>query len=199
MVPYEEDANALIFACTRKISTFLLLLKESGARSGEIYRLKWSDVDLERKFIKLNCPEKGSLPRQFKISEKLIAMLDNLPRQGDKLWGNSTLHQIRSNFNNQRNRVAFRLQNPKIKKIHFHSFRHLFASMEYQKSHDIIRVQQKLGHKSINNTMIYTHFTIDEFISRIATTREEKLSLIESGFEFVSSDPDGTQYFRKRK
>ena len=62
--------------------------------------------------------------------------------------------------------------------------------------------RQKLGHKSINNTMIYTHlidFTIDEFISRIATTREEKLSLIESGFEFVSSDPDGTQYFRKRK
>ncbi len=74
--------------------------------------------------------------------------------------------------------------------------------MEYQKSHDIIRVQQKLGHKSSNYILIYTHlidFTIDEFISRIATTREEKLGLIESGFEFVSSDPDGTQYFRKRK
>jgi hypothetical protein len=32
-----------------------------------------------------------------------------------------------------------------------------------------------------------------------STTKEEKLSLIESGFEFVSSNPDGTQYFRKRK
>ena len=26
-----------------------------------------------------------------------------------------------------------------------------------------------------------------------------KLQLIEAGFEFVSADPDGTQYFRKRK
>jgi len=74
--------------------------------------------------------------------------------------------------------------------------------MEYRKSHDILRVKEKLGHKSINSTMIYTHlidFEVDDFISRIATTREEKLSLIESGFEYVSSDPDGTQYFRKRK
>ncbi len=32
-----------------------------------------------------------------------------------------------------------------------------------------------------------------------SNTREEKLKLIEAGFEFVSADPDGTQYFRKRK
>jgi hypothetical protein len=39
----------------------------------------------------------------------------------------------------------------------------------------------------------------DCFISRIATTREEKLALIKAGFEYVSCNPDGTQYFRKRK
>jgi hypothetical protein len=74
--------------------------------------------------------------------------------------------------------------------------------MEYRKTHDIIKVKEKLGHKSINNPMIYTHlidFEVDDFISRIATSREEKLDLIQSGFEYVSSDPDGTQYFRKRK
>ena len=41
--------------------------------------------------------------------------------------------------------------------------------------------------------MIYTHlieFETDDFISRIATTREEKLSLIESGFDYMSFDPD---------
>jgi hypothetical protein len=32
-----------------------------------------------------------------------------------------------------------------------------------------------------------------------AKTQTEKLQLIEAGFEFVSADPDGTQYFRKRK
>ena len=69
--------------------------------------------------------------------------------------------------------------------------------------HNALRpFKQKLGHKSINSTMIYTHlveFEAEEYTSRIASTREEKLALIEAGFEFVSCDPDGTQYFRKRK
>ena len=109
-IPFEEDINTLIHACSRKISVFLQVLKESGARSGEIIKLKWRDVDLERKFININDPEKGSLPRQVKTSDKLVAMLETLPRQGEKVWGKSTLHQLRSNFNNQRNRAAFKLQ-----------------------------------------------------------------------------------------
>ena len=201
-IPFEEDISTLIHACSRKIAVFLQVLKESGARSGEVFKLKWKDVDLERKFININDPEKGSLPRQVKISDKLVAMLETLPKQGEKIWGRSTLHQLRSNFNNQRNRAAFKLCNPRLKEIHFHSFRHWFATMEYYKSKDILRVKQKLGHKSINSTMIYTHlveFEAEEYISRIATTRKEKLALIEAGFEYVSCDPDGTQYFRKRK
>jgi integrase len=95
-IPFEEDIDSLIHACSRKVSVFLQALKESGARSGEIFKLKWIDVDLERKFISINEPEKGSLPRQFKISEKLATMLETLPRQGGKVWGKSTLHQLRT-------------------------------------------------------------------------------------------------------
>jgi len=39
----------------------------------------------------------------------------------------------------------------------------------------------------------------DEFTGKVAITREEKLKLIEAGFEFVSADPDVSLYFRKRK
>ena len=102
-IPFEEDINTLIHACSRKISVFLQVLKESGARSGEVFKLKWRDVDLDRKFINVNDPEKGSLPRQVKISDKLVAMLETLPKQGENVWGKSKLHQLRSNFNNQRN------------------------------------------------------------------------------------------------
>jgi hypothetical protein len=41
--------------------------------------------------------------------------------------------------------------------------------------------------------------SLDEYIGIVATTQAEKLKAIESGCEFVSADPDGTQYFRKRK
>ncbi|MBY9013875.1 MAG: site-specific integrase, partial [Candidatus Lokiarchaeota archaeon] len=113
-----------------------------------------------------------------------------------------TLHQIRSNFNNQRNRAAFKLCNPRLKEIHFHSFRHFFATMEYHKSKDILRVKAKLGHKSINSTMIYTHlidFEVEEYTSRIAKNIEEAQKLVDVGFEFVCDYSEEGKLFRKRK
>jgi len=201
-IPFEQDIDTLIHACSRKVSVFLQVLKESGARSGEIFKLKWKDVDLERKFITINEPEKGSLPRQSKISSKLATMLETLPRQGDKVWGKSTLHQLRSNFNNQRNRTAFKLGNPRLREIHFHSFRHWFASMEYHKSKDILRVKQKLGHKSINNTMIYTHlieYEAEEYTSKVAKNIKEAEELVNAGFEYVCDYNEEGKLFRKRK
>jgi hypothetical protein len=63
-----------------------------------------------------------------------------------------------------------------------------------------------LGHREVKNTLIYIDLERvcypaggEEYTGKVAKTEAEKLSLIEAGFEFVSADPDGTQYFRKRK
>jgi integrase len=106
----------------------------------------------------------------------------------------------------QRKRVAEKLRNPRILKIHYHTFRHWKATQLYHQTKDILYVMNFLGHRSIKNTLIYINLEIacfskggDDFTGKVATTREEKLKLIEAGFEYVSADPDGTQYFRKRK
>jgi hypothetical protein len=60
---------------------------------------------------------------------------------------------------------------------------------------------QILGHKDIRNTLVYTHivnFETDDWICKVATTKQERISLIESGFTFVSKEGD-QWYFRKRK
>ena len=68
-------------------------------------------------------------------------------------------------------------------------------------------IAEFLGHRDIRNTTIYVHlektcyphgFT-DDYLAKIAKTQAEKLQLIEAGFEFVGIDPDGAQYYRKRK
>lgn len=63
-----------------------------------------------------------------------------------------------------------------------------------------------LGHRSIKNTLIYIDLERlcypnggEDYIGEVTKTQTEKLQLIEAGFEYVSEDPDGTQYFRKRK
>jgi len=58
-----------------------------------------------------------------------------------------------------------------------------------------------LGHKRIDNTLIYTqliNFESDEYTCRLAKTEKEIHELIEAGFEYVTDYGDG-KFFRKRK
>jgi hypothetical protein len=58
-----------------------------------------------------------------------------------------------------------------------------------------------LGHRNINNTLIYTRlidFKEDDYIARIAHSEQEVCQLIESGFEYIC-DFQGNKIFRKRK
>ncbi|UCE57813.1 MAG: site-specific integrase [Candidatus Bathyarchaeota archaeon] len=200
-IPTEEEVDALIAACGKKLATFLKTLKETGARAGEAIRLEWIDVNDRNATITINQPEKGGNPRIIKVSSKLIAMLKDLPHTEKRVFGSTLLNYVRSNFTAQRKRIAQKLKNPRLKKIHFHTFRHWKATMEYHKTKDIIHVQQLLGHKNINNTMLYTqliHFEGDEYHVKVAKTLEEVKELLTAGFEYVK-DHDGISVFRKRK
>jgi hypothetical protein len=75
------------------------------------------------------------------------------------------------------------------------------ATMEYAKTKDIIHVMQILGHKNIQNTMLYTqlfNFESDEYHSAIAKETTDAQKLIEAGFEYVCSH-ENFMLFRKRK
>jgi integrase len=199
-VPLETEVDQLIAGCLRLIATFLQLLKETGVRSGEAIRLLWTDADLQHGSITVNRPEKHSLPRQFKISAKLIAMLNCLPKENDKVF-TVDLITMRKRFMWQRNRIAQKLQNPRIKRITFHTLRHWYGTMEYHKTKDILHVQDRLGHKSITSTLIYTHlvnFEGDEYHTATAKTLKEDEDLLKAGFEYVT-ERDEVKIYRKRK
>jgi len=199
-IPLEKEIDDLIAGCGRKMSVFLRLLKETGARVGEALRLTWQDFDFEKSTVAINNPEKGSLPRVLRISPTLKAMLNSLPRKNKRVF-NATMNTMQSNFRKQRNRLAVKLKNPRLRQITFHTFRHFFATMLYAKTLNIMRVQQALGHKNLNNTQIYTHlidFESDEYEVQIAETVEEAKKLGEAGFEHYDTIGNSHLY-RKRK
>ena len=199
-IPLESEIDALINGCGKRTATLLQLLKNTGARIGEVAKLQWIDIDTENNTVRINNPEKGSASRTIKLSEKTVAMIKALPKRNSYIF-NTNPRSLDSVFARQRNRLALKLQNPRLKQIHFHTFRHWKATMEYQKTKNILWVKHLLGHKRLENTEVYTHlidFHNDEYHSATAKTLEEAKQLIESGFEYIT-DMEDVKLFRKRK
>jgi integrase/recombinase XerD len=200
-VPLETELDQIIAACGKKTAAYLQLLKDSGARSGEAIKVKWTDINEANLTVSINNPEKGSDTRTIKVSPKTIAMLKALPNKYDPYIFNPGSLSMKQAFQIARKRLANTLQNPRFKQIHLHTFRHWKATMEYHKTKDLLRVMKLLGHRNINSTLVYTklvNFENDEYHVSTAKTVEEAKALIESGFDYVT-DMDDCKLFRKRK
>ena len=79
-IPRETEIDQLIAGCcsySKQMSIFLQLLKETGARMGEAWRLTFGDIGDVAKTVSIKA-EKGSNSRLNKISDKLIMLMFSL-------------------------------------------------------------------------------------------------------------------------
>jgi integrase len=141
-IPTEQEIDQLIASAhTHKHAVNMQILKETGIRTDELTKLKWTDINTEQKTITVT-PSKGNNPRILPISNKLIGMLNQLPKTNTKIC-TMQKHTIRTVFTALRNQTAKKLNNPRIKQITLHTFRHWKATMEYHKTHDSARAKLK--------------------------------------------------------
>jgi len=80
-IPTEAEVDAPASAVGPKLSAYMRLVKETGARAGEILQLQWTDLDPQTSTITI-CPEKGSRPRRPKIANNTLASVFALPQAG---------------------------------------------------------------------------------------------------------------------
>ena len=66
-------------------------------RPGEAWRLKWIDIDFVKKAVNIT-PEKGSNPGAPAISDKLLAMLQRLPKKSDHIFKSGSLKHFGGGF-----------------------------------------------------------------------------------------------------
>ena len=100
--------------------------------------------------------------------------------------------------------LAKKHDNPRFLKIHLHTFRHCKALREYHKTRDILHVMGILGHRNINTTyryvrlynQIYKHQQHVKFVTKVASTKEERCDLINDGWDLVEKDGEDC-YFKK--
>jgi integrase len=138
------------------------------------------------------------------VSQELISRLEPLMPRVGRLFNDEILRRA---FLYKRKTMVQKLSNPRLKNITFITFRRWFATMQYHKTKDVLHVQRLLGHKNIQNTLIYIDLETklfgkegDGYIARIAHDIGEAAALIEAEFEYVTGEySDGGKLFRKRK
>jgi len=179
------------------------ILRDTGMRPIELERTRVKDIDLDTGVISVRTA-KGGLGRSLKVKPQTLAMLkEHLGKHGFGL--NDRPFPKRKRMTGRwvrlRNTVAEKLKDSTFRTIRLYDLRHLFGTMTYHRTRDIIYTQRALGHRSLRNTMRYVqliNFENDEFTSAVAKTLQEACQLIESGFEYVT-EMDGIKIFRKRK
>ena len=150
----------------------------TGLRAGELFGLRWTDVDLDRKLITVRRTydqetTKTSKIRHVPILEPLHPRLKAwrernpgklvFPNEDGKLQTKDprAIRDIFAGVLKEAN-IAH-LQASDAEKMTFHDLRHTFASMWMQRGQDLFKLQHILGHTSIKLTMRYAHLGPNAF------------------------------------
>ena len=200
-IPTEQELKLAMNSGTKENVIFSIFLFETGARRNEAQRLEWTDLDKERGIVTVKSSKNGNA-RSLSVSNGLMNMLFSLPKNQETVFRASKGRS--SAFNGRMNRLAKIYGNPRLKKIHLHTFRHCKALREYHKTRDVLHVMGVLGHQRIDTTyryvrlyhQIYKPQQVKHFMTRIASTKQERCDLINDGWDLVEKDGEDW-YFRK--
>jgi integrase len=138
----------------------------TGMRRGEMFKLKWNDVDNQRGFISIRNP-KGGVSQKIPLNEQARKVLESHPRKSEYVFvthkGNAFVDIGRRVKSDKRGRgipADFRA---------LHGLRHSFASMLASSGKvDLYTIQKLLTHKSPVMTQRYAHLR-DETLKNAST------------------------------
>jgi integrase len=199
-IPEETELDQLIAGCrSKRMAAFLQTLKETFVDPSEALRIEWTDIS--GNIVTINHPVRHHLPRQLQVSQKLLSMLNNLPKKSEHVFP-ASYGTVSWAFQKLRRRMAEKLQNPRLRKIKLTTFRHWGGTMvAHYTNGNVLKVKKLLGHKSILTTMKYInmiHFKDDEFDVASATTVEEAKTILAAGYEYIT-EKNGIMLFRRPK
>jgi integrase len=156
-----EEIPRLIDCATPNLQPVIIAAVSTGMRRGEIFNLKWKDVDFEHGFIQVE-KTKNKERRDIPIDAFLLETLESLSesrKKGNYVFlqkkGTRITHTfVRDTFKEAKEKAG-------IEDFRFHDLRHTAASLFASGGCDIMSLKNLLGHKSLAMTQRYSHLMPD--------------------------------------
>ncbi len=160
----EFEFNPKISARNRLIIKIILY---TGLRVGEALGMHMKDMVEDSGFFMIQVRGKGNKPRVVMIKKSVIIndlkeWIENKNCEDALLFCNKFGKKLTQAYISRIVEKILISVGIKKEKNGAHMLRHTFATMLYQKNHDLILVQESLGHADINTSRIYTHFDRDK-------------------------------------
>ena len=139
-----------------QVANLVRLALFTGMRRGELFRLKWEDIDFQRGFIKLRDPKSGG-DQSIPLNDKTEEILRSHPRVESPYVFPGRNGGQRTDCKRPLIRIKKRAGLPKDFRI-LHGLRHVYASMLASSGRvDLYTLQKLLTHKSPLMTQRYAH------------------------------------------
>lgn len=182
-----DEVNKFLDNVTPKYRTFFLTAILTGMRRGELFGLRWGDIDWNNKQIHVRKSMwRGQLiSPKSKRSKRKIDMSPTLTRELKKHKLAAPLSALELVFCNPEGKTLNpdslvkrqyhpALRRAKIHQIRFHDLRHTNVALRIEQGQNIKYIQNQLGHASIQTTLDrYGHL-----INEVNTEQAEKLDTI---------------------
>jgi integrase len=154
-----EEYRRLIAAAEPHLKPIIEVAVETGLRQGELLGLRWDQLDLDRREIRL-VETKSKQPRVVPLSTRAVAVFVARPRISDSpfIFTNpSTGHRYKT----VKRAFQTACRRSGIEDFRFHDLRHTFASWAVQNGADLYRVSRILGHSTLQMTTRYAHLATE--------------------------------------
>jgi len=165
-----EQLNKLLEAINAsydiEAKNIMLLALFTGMRRGEIFKLKWNDIDFDRGFINIINP-KGGKNEKIPLNEQARKILDNHPKTKSYVFVTNAGKRF-VDIGRRVNRIKEKAGLPEDFRP-LHGLRHYYASsLASSGLVDLYTLQKLLTHKSPIMTQRYAHLR-DEALKTAST------------------------------